>query len=110
MNADDPDVLEIWNLVFIQYNREQDGSLTSLPAPCVDTGMGLERVLSVLQNKPSNYDTDLFIRIFQEIEKLISGLRPYTGKVNSYGMMSIIYYWFFRLVLMIPILLTWHIV
>ncbi|PFH37554.1 cytosolic tRNA-Ala synthetase [Besnoitia besnoiti] len=83
VNADDPSVLEIWNLVFMQYNREANGSLTPLPAPCVDTGMGLERVVSVLQDKQSNYDTDLFTALFDKILELTPGLRPYEGKIGD---------------------------
>jgi alanyl-tRNA synthetase len=67
VNAGTPEVIEIWNLVFIQYNRRSDGSLEELPAKHVDTGMGLERIAAVLQNLGSNYDTDLFKPILRQI-------------------------------------------
>ncbi|QGS09397.1 alanine--tRNA ligase [Gemella morbillorum] len=62
--------LEVWNVVFSQYNHNADGTYTELPAKNIDTGMGLERIVSVLQDVPTNFDTDLFIPIIREIEKL----------------------------------------
>ncbi|MEW5908326.1 MAG: alanine--tRNA ligase [Thermodesulfobacteriota bacterium] len=62
--------LEIWNLVFMQFNRDASGKLTPLPKPSIDTGMGLERVVSVIQNAPTNYDTDLILPIINKVEAL----------------------------------------
>ncbi|MDQ6890241.1 MAG: alanine--tRNA ligase, partial [Bacteroidota bacterium] len=70
VNNDHPQVIEIWNVVFIQYNRKKDGSLEPLPAKHVDTGMGFERLVRVLQGKQSNYDTDIFTGTIAAVEKL----------------------------------------
>ncbi len=70
VNNDHPQVIEIWNNVFIQFNRKKDGSLEELPAKHVDTGMGLERLVRVLQNKTSNYDTDIFTGTIGATEKI----------------------------------------
>lgn len=70
INSDHPQVIEIWNLVFMQYNRKADGSLEPLPARVIDTGMGFERLCMALQGKTSNYDTDVFQPIIREIARM----------------------------------------
>lgn len=77
VNNDHPQVVEIWNLVFMQYNRKADGSLENLPAKHIDTGMGFERLCMALQQKSSNYDTDVFTPLIAKVEEL-SG-KKYTG-------------------------------
>ncbi|MDG5814650.1 alanine--tRNA ligase [Chitinispirillales bacterium ANBcel5] len=78
VNGENDRYRELWNLVFIQYNREKNGSLSPLPACHVDTGMGFERIVSVIQGVDSNYDTDLFRPIISELEKM-------SGKAYSNG-------------------------
>ncbi|HUH34984.1 MAG TPA: alanine--tRNA ligase [Moheibacter sp.] len=70
VNMDHPQVIEVWNLVFMQFLRKADGSLEELPAKSIDTGMGFERLAMVLQGKTSNYDTDIFYPLIQELEKI----------------------------------------
>ncbi len=74
--------LELWNLVFMQFNRSQDGTMTPLPKPSIDTGMGLERVAAVLQGKFNNYDSDLFAPIMNELEKLSGRVYGKTDEDN----------------------------
>ena len=84
--ADEDRYVEIWNNVFMQYERSADGSLRSLPAPCVDTGMGLERVATVVQQVGSNYDTDLLRSLITRVETM-TGQR-YGGRFDPEGVVS----------------------
>ncbi len=83
VNNDHPQVIEIWNNVFIQFNRKKDGSLEPLPARHVDTGMGLERLVRVLQGKTSNYDTDVFTGTIAEVEKIAGKKYDYSDSKQA---------------------------
>lgn len=89
VNADHPQVVEIWNLVFMEFNRKADGSLELLPEKHVDTGMGFERLCMAVQGKNSNYNTDLFTPLIKEVEK-ISGGRYESSDSNSDVAMRVI--------------------
>ena len=82
VNAEHPEVIEIWNLVFMQYNRQESGALNPLKQKHIDTGMGLERLVRVLQNANSNYDIDQFAHIIQALEK-ICGLKYEKGETQK---------------------------
>lgn len=82
VNAGLANLTELWNLVFVEYNRHADGHVTPLPRKHIDTGMGLERLVACLQSKTSNYDTDLFAPIFQQIGR-VSGRPSYRDVYDS---------------------------
>ena len=75
---DDEEFLEFWNLVFMQFNREEDGSLAELPRPSVDTGLGFERLARIMQGKSNNYETDLFAPAMDRVQELLGRLRSGT--------------------------------
>lgn len=81
VNSGSPDVMEFWNLVFIQYNRDENGKLHDLPARHVDTGMGFERMVRILQKKSSNYETDVFLPLINELIEITG--KEYSGKYEA---------------------------
>lgn len=89
VNQDHPQVIEVWNLVFMEFNRLNDGSLKKLPAQHVDTGMGFERLAMVLQGKKSNYDTDVFMPLIHKVEEL-SGAKYGMDKVQDIAIRVIV--------------------
>jgi alanine--tRNA ligase len=89
VNSDDDDYMEIWNLVFMQYNRDERGQLTPLRSPSVDTGMGFERLTSVLQGVRSVYDTDLFVPILHRLKEISpQGEEQYAEKRVAYNVIA----------------------
>ena len=88
VNGDCSRFIELWNLVFIQYNRDDKGKLTTLPAQHVDTGLGFERIVAVLQNKTSNYQTDLFLPIFNHISEITGNSWEEKNNITSFRVIA----------------------